>query len=259
MKIPIYQIDAFTVQVFSGNPAAVCPLVEWLPEPTMQGIVAENNLSETAFFVKKGDNYELRWFTPTSEVDLCGHATLASAYLILTKLEPTKSAVRFQTKSGDLTVTREGKLLALDFPTQPASTCQPPFELLSGLGVQPEEVLKAREYLVLLVTEDAVKNLKPDFSELSRLDQASVIITAPGREVDFVSRFFAPGFGIPEDPVTGWAHCTLIPFWSKRLNKTKLVARQVSARGGELFCEDKGERVKIAGKAVLYLEGEITI
>lgn len=259
MKIPLYQIDAFTSKVFSGNPAAVCPLGEWLPDQIMQAIAAENNLSETAFLVKKGDDYELRWFTPTTEVDLCGHATLASAYLVLTKLEPGRSSARFHSQSGILTVTKEGRLLALDFPARPALACHPPFEFLNGLGVQPKEVLKARDYLVLLDTEEVVKNLKPDFSELSRLDQASLIITAPGNRVDFVSRFFAPAFGIPEDPVTGSAHCTLIPYWSKRLNKAKLVARQVSARGGELFCEDRGERVKIAGEAVLYLEGEITI
>ncbi len=259
MKLPLYLIDAFTSRAFTGNPAAVCPLTEWLPEKTMQAIAAENNLSETAFFIKKGEDYELRWFTPTTEVDLCGHATLASAYLILNKIEPDKSAVHFHSKSGILNVTKEGKLLALDFPSRPAEPAQAPFELLNGLGIQPKEVLKARDYLVLLESEKAVKNLKPDFAELSRLEQASVIVTAPGEGVDFVSRFFAPGFGIPEDPVTGSAHCTLIPFWSKRLNKTKLIARQVSARGGELFCEDKGERVKIAGEAALYLEGEITI
>jgi len=259
IKLPIYQIDAFTSQVFSGNPAAVCPLPEWLPEPTMQAIAAENNLSETAFFVKKREDYELRWFTPTVEVDLCGHATLASAFLILTRMEPKKSAVRFHSKSGTLTVAREGSLLALNFPSRPALACQPPFELLSGLGVQPREVLKARDYLVLLDTEEAVKNLKPDFSELSRLDQASVIITAPGKQADFVSRFFAPAFGIPEDPVTGSAHCTLIPYWSKRLNKKEFIAHQLSARGGELFCRDKVERVEIGGKAVLYMQGEIYI
>lgn len=259
MKFPLYQIDAFSSRVFAGNPAAVCPLSEWLPEKTMQAIATENNLSETAFFVKKGEEYELRWFTPTVEVDLCGHATLASAYLIMNKIEPDKSAVRFHSKSGILNVTKEENLLALDFPSRPAEPAQAPFELLSGLGIQPKEVLKARDYLVLLESEQSVKNLKPDFAELSRLDQASVIVTARGEKVDFVSRFFAPSFGIPEDPVTGSAHCTLIPFWSKRLNKTKLIARQVSARGGELICEDKGERVKIAGEAALYLEGEISI
>jgi len=259
MKLPIYQIDAFTSRVFSGNPAAVCPLPEWLPEPTMQAIAAENNLAETAFFVKNGENYELRWFTPTVEVDLCGHATLASAFLILTRMEPKKSAVRFHSKSGTLTVAREGSLLALDFPSRPALACQPPAELMQGLGAAPLEILKARDYLVRLKTEEEVKQLKPDIGELANIKEAGIIVTAPGLEADFVSRFFAPAFGIPEDPVTGSAHCTLIPYWAKRLNKTKLVARQVSTRGGELYCEDKGERVKIAGEAALYLEGEITI
>ncbi len=255
MKIPLYQIDAFTNKVFSGNPAAVCPLEKWLSEKQMQLIAAENNLSETAFFVKQKDGYALRWFTPTIEVDLCGHATLASAFVILDYLNPASHSVSFETKSGILVVRREGQLLAMDFPTRKADSCSIPEILIQALGKGPQEVLLSRDYLVVYESENIIRSLAPDMNLLSRLDTLGVIVTARGKNSDFVSRFFAPKVGVPEDPVTGSAHCTLIPYWSEKLGKKKLHAFQVSARGGELFCEDLGERVKIAGNAVRYSEG----
>jgi PhzF family phenazine biosynthesis protein len=257
MKLPLYQIDAFATRVFSGNPAAVCPLPEWLPEEQMQRIASENNLSETAFFVRRGEDYELRWFTPTTEVELCGHATLASAYLIFSRLEPNLTKVNFHSKTGVLSVAKQGKLIVLDFPSLPASACRAPAPLLNCLGCQPKEVLKSSCYMAVYEKEEEVQNLQPDMEQLLKVGRTCLIVTAPGRKADFVSRFFAPAFGIPEDPVTGSAHCTLIPYWSARLNKSELVARQISARGGELFCSDRGDRVKIGGEAVLYLEGEI--
>ncbi len=259
-RIPVYQVDAFASRLFTGNPAAVCPLKEWLPDEQMQAIAAENNLAETAFFVSNGDGYHLRWFTPTVEVDLCGHATLASAFVILNELTPQAKSVRFSTKSGKLVVTREGDLLSLDFPSYPAVECPVHPGLISGLGGRPETVLAARDYLVVYATEAELRSLKPDMDALAKADRFAVIATAPGKDdVDFISRFFAPAQGIPEDPVTGSAHCTLIPYWSKRLGKTKLHAFQASPRGGELWCEDRGERVTISGKAVQFLEGTICL
>jgi predicted PhzF superfamily epimerase YddE/YHI9 len=257
MKIPLYVIDAFTRQVFGGNPAAVCPLEDWLGDAEMQSIARENNLSETAFFVRHGDRYELRWFTPTVEVDLCGHATLASGYVVFNYLERERDAVSFETRrSGTLTVSREGEQLALDFPARRAAPCRAPAELIAGLGARPRDVLLARDYLAVYATEAEVRGLQPDFRLLAKLDCLGIIVTAEGRgETDFVSRFFAPGAGIDEDPVTGSAHCTLIPYWAEKLGKQKLHALQVSERGGELFCEDRGERVRMAGHAVRYSEG----
>jgi PhzF family phenazine biosynthesis protein len=255
MKIPLYQIDAFTSRVFSGNPAAVCPLEQWLPDDQMQAIAAENNLSETAFFVKKEDHYELRWFTPKIEVDLCGHATLASAYVIFNYIDRAAHLVSFKTKSGMLQVNREGDLLAMNFPARKANPCPMPEQLIQGLGEQPEEVLLARDYLVVFDSEDKVRSLTPDMNLLLKNEALGVIVTATGENSDFVSRFFAPKVGIPEDPVTGSAHSTLIPYWSDKLGKKQLHALQVSSRGGELFCEDLGDRVRIAGNAVRYSEG----
>jgi predicted PhzF superfamily epimerase YddE/YHI9 len=258
-RIPVYQVDAFASRVFTGNPAAVCPLDKWLPDEQMQAIAAENNLAETAFFVKNGEGYNLRWFTPTVEVDLCGHATLASGFVIMNHLTPSAKLVQFSTQSGNLIVTRDGDLLSLDFPTRMPLECQVDPGLIPGLGGRPETVLAAREYLVVYGTEEEVRSLTPDMNALAKVDHFAVIATAPGKDVDFISRFFAPKQGIPEDPVTGSAHCTLIPYWSKRLGKKKLHAYQASPRGGELWCEDRGDRVTISGKAVQFLEGTIRL
>lgn len=259
MNINLYQVDAFTSRLFGGNPAAVCPLAVWLDDALMQRIAAENNLSETAFFVPEGDGYALRWFTPVAEVDLCGHATLASAFVIFTELEPERQEVAFSSRSGPLRVRREGALLELDFPLWSAEPCATPELLTRALGAAPREVLASHDYLAVYDSEEQVRALKPDMALLAQIDRRGLIVTAPGREVDFVSRFFSPAFGIPEDPVTGSAHCALAPYWSRRLGKQRLHALQVSARGGELFCTVRGERVGIAGQAVKYLTGQITI
>ena len=258
LRIPFYQVDAFASRVFTGNPAAVCPLEQWLPDHQMQAIAAETNLADTAFFVRNGDGYHLRWFTPAVEVDLCGHATLASAFIILNTLTPGERSVQFSTnQSGKLVVTRDGDLLSLDFPARPPIECQVDSAFVHALGGRPETVLKARDHLAVYATEAEVRNLKPDLAAIAKADCFAVIATAPGKGVDFISRFFAPAQGIPEDPVTGSAHCTLTPYWSKRLGKKKLHAYQASPRGGELWCEDRGERVTISGKAVQFLEGII--
>jgi PhzF family phenazine biosynthesis protein len=257
MEIPLYQVDAFTKRVFAGNPAAVCPLNEWLDDATLQAIAAENNLSETAFFVREGETLRLRWFTPACEVDLCGHATLASAYVLMNQIEPGRSEVSFLSKSGELRVTREDDLYSLEFPARPPQRVQPPAELIAGLGVEPEETWKSRDYLAVYSSEQQVRALTPDMEKLAAIDMFAVIVSAPGRSVDFVSRFFAPRYGVPEDPVTGSAHCTLVPYWSARLNKKSLHALQVSKRGGELFCEDQGTRVRISGHAALFATGTV--
>ena len=261
MRIPLYHIDAFTEGPFTGNPAAVCPLDRWLPDALMQAVAAENNLSETAFFVPEGEGWRLRWFTPTVEVDLCGHATLAAAYVIFNVLMPDRRQVVFRTdKAGDLAVTREGEMIALDFPARPPAICAMPSGLAQALGREPAAVLAARDYLAVYDDPGEVAALAPDFSALARLDRFAVIATAPGTgEIDFVSRFFAPAQGVDEDPVTGSSHCTLIPYWSGRLGKTRLRARQSSRRGGSLACRLDGDRVGIAGRAVLYLSGIIEI
>ena len=261
MQIPMYQVDAFTSRLFAGNPAAICPLAEWLPDEKMQAIAAENNLAETAFFVKNGGpgKYALRWFTPTVEVDLCGHATLASAFIVLNELTPGEREVRFETRSGELIVTRDGDRLTMNFPSRPPSECQPHPDLVRGLGGSPQTILAARDYLAVYGSEAEVRALKPSMALLSSLDKFAVIATAPGDSVDFVSRFFAPAQGVPEDPVTGSAHCTLIPYWSARLGKKQLHALQVSPRGGELWCEDRGDRVTISGNAVRFLSGTIEV
>jgi PhzF family phenazine biosynthesis protein len=259
MQLAMYQVDAFTDRLFAGNPAAVCPLDAWLPDATMQAIAAENNLSETAFFVPRGDDYDLRWFTPTLETDLCGHATQASGFIVMNRLAPQKSTVRFHTRSGPLAVTRQGEMFAIDLPAQPPAPCAMPPKTVAALGRKPVEILGAVKYLVIYDSEADVASLAPDTAALRDIDRDGVIASAPGRDCDFVSRYFAPHAGIPEDPVTGSAHCTLVPYWAKRLGKTKLHARQISQRGGELFCELRGDRVVIAGRAALYLEGKIHV
>jgi PhzF family phenazine biosynthesis protein len=260
MKLQVYQVDAFTKEVFKGNPAAICPLDEWLETDLMQKIALENNLSETAFFVKKDDFYEIRWFTPTYEIDLCGHATLASAHVIFEILRLENSVLNFHSlKSGTLSVEKKEDLMILDFPSRPVSRCEAPVGLIEAIGKQPQEILKARDYFLVYETEQEVLDIKPNFSKLLEIDAHGFIVTAKGDSSDFVSRFFAPEVGVFEDPVTGSSHCNLIPYWAKKLGKTELFARQISARGGELFCELKGERVKIGGNAVLYLKGEIFV
>jgi PhzF family phenazine biosynthesis protein len=258
MKIRCFIVDAFASKPFQGNPAAVCPLDKWLDDAVMQNIAMENNLSETAFFVPRDDGFDLRWFTPDVEIDLCGHATLASAFILFSELGVSGDAVRFHSRSGVLTVTRNGDILTLDFPARPPAPCDVSDALIRGLGKKPAQVLKARDYFAVFDSDVEVLSLKPDFALLGTLDE-KVIVTAPGTDCDFVSRFFAPTAGVPEDPVTGSAHCTLIPYWAKQLKKTKMFARQVSRRGGELFCELSGDRVLIGGKAVLYSRGQIEI
>ena len=261
MRLPIYQVDAFADRVFGGNPAAVCPLDAWLPDATMQAIAAENNLAETAFFVPDGADYALRWFTPTVEVDLCGHATLASGHVVFAFLQSERDRVDFHTvKAGTLTVAKRADLLVMDFPAWPAAPAEPPPGLLAALGGTPREVLRARDHLVVYDSAADVAALEPDLAALADVDCWAAIATAPGENgIDFVSRFFAPKQGVPEDPVTGSAHCTLVPYWAKRLGKTELEARQISRRGGALSCALEGDRVSIAGRAVLYLEGRISI
>jgi PhzF family phenazine biosynthesis protein len=259
MRVPIYQVDAFTSQVFGGNPAAVCPLETWLDDVTLQAVAAENNLSETAFFVGADGRYDLRWFTPALEVDLCGHATLASAHVIFEVLDPGLDTVSFSTRSGTLTVKKDGAQRVMDFPARPGRTCPVPEALREGLGLDPEEVLLSRDYLAVVPSEARVRDLVPNLEALSRLESLGIIVSAPGDKVDFVSRFFAPRAGVPEDPVTGSAHCTLIPYWAQRLGETALHAYQVSARGGELFCEHRGDRVTVAGHAVTCLEGTLIL
>ncbi|MEO0793707.1 MAG: PhzF family phenazine biosynthesis protein [Verrucomicrobiota bacterium] len=259
MKIPLYQIDAFTDRPFKGNPAAVCPLEEWLPEEMLQAIAEENNLAETAFYVLEEAGYRIRWFTPVKEVDLCGHATLAAARVLLDHGCSDKSAVEFQSNSGPLRVLREQERLTLDFPSVPASPCEVPVALEDGLGVSPEACLSAADYLVVLSSAEAVAGLDPDFRRLKDLDLRGVIVTGPGESEDFVSRFFAPNFGIDEDPVTGSAHCTLAPYWADRLGKKDLSAKQISKRTGNLWCRVAGDRVFISGHTAAYLQGMIQI
>jgi predicted PhzF superfamily epimerase YddE/YHI9 len=259
MRLPLYQIDAFTNERFKGNPAAVCPLNDWLEEELMQRIAIENNLSETAFFVKKGAEYDLRWFTPKGEVDLCGHATLASAYVICTYLDEHLENVKFTTKSGPLEVSRDGGLFSLRLPSRKGEKCDIPEQLMKGLGKVPKEVYRSRDYLAVFETVQDILDLELNMDELKKLDRFGVIVTAEGEEVDFVSRFFAPNAGIDEDPVTGSAHCTLIPYWRNRLKKNEFVALQLSERGGKLYCTDLGETVQISGEAVSYLEGHIIV
>ena len=272
-KLRIYQVDAFASEVFKGNPAAVVPLETWLDDATMQSIALENNLSETAFFVREGDGFHIRWFTPVTEVELCGHATLASGYVVLDLLERGRARVAFASKSGELVVSvahpptgsdDASTELAMHLPSWPPTPCAAPPKLVEALGIAPREMLAARDYLAVYDSEAEVRALAPNMSLLATLDR-DVIVTAPSGEagsekgVDFVSRFFAPRLGILEDPVTGSAHCILTPYWAKRLGKTKLRAFQCSSRGGELACEARGASVVIAGRATLYMEGTIYV
>jgi len=253
----IYQVDAFTSELFRGNPAAICPLEKWLPGETMQKLAAENNLSETAFFIPKGEGFELRWFTPEFEIDLCGHATLATAFVLFNHLNYTAEVIKFQTKSGLLEVRKKGDLIELNFPSRMPEHCEAPENLLKGLNIPPFKVLKSRDYFLVYEDEALIKQIVPDFHYLNQVGSAvGVIVTAASSEVDFVSRFFVNNSVIGEDPVTGSAHCSLIPYWAKELNKNTLTAKQLSAREGELFCEYKGDRVTMAGTAVLYSKGE---
>lgn len=259
MKLDIYQVDAFTSEPFHGNPAAVVPLKAWLPDATMLDIAAENNLAETAFFVPNGDGFDIRWFTPTFEIDLCGHATVGSAYVLYNELGFDAPQIKFQSKSGELRVRCDGKRFVLDFPSRPAAECDAPAGLVEALGSAPAKVLKSRDYMAVYENEADILALKPDLRAIAALDVHAVIVTAPGDSSDFVSRFFAPGVGVDEDPVTGSAHCTLTPYWADRLGKNVLFARQVSKRGGEVYCELSGDRVLLGGDAVLYLKGEIYV
>jgi predicted PhzF superfamily epimerase YddE/YHI9 len=259
MRIPYYQINAFASRIFTGNPAGVCPLERWLPDETLQRVAAENNLSETAFFTRNEGFFQLRWFTPTMEVDLCGHATLASAHALFAELRHREESVRFHTRSGWLSVAKRGDLLELDFPSRPATPLPPHETLASGLGRTPRETLKSRDYVAVFESFEEVESLAPDMRRLCELDSLGVIATAPGKDSDFVSRFFAPKAGVPEDPVTGSAHCSLIPYWADRLGKTTLFARQISKRGGELYCRLLGARVGIGGQAVTYSRAELEI
>lgn len=260
MTIPIYQVDAFTLGPFSGNPAAVCPLDAWLDDTSMQNIAAENNLAETAFIVAREQGYELRWFTPTVEVDLCGHATLAAGYVVLSYLQPQLESVSFQSVSGKLTVTRDGERLSMDFPARAPTQVSVSEALSDALGKAPSEVHLSRDVLAVYDDEASVRALSPDQAKLAALDEGfGVIVSAKGDEVDFVSRFFVPKGGIAEDPVTGSAHCTLVPYWAEQLGRSRLVAQQVSARGGELLCEHRGDRVVMSGHCTLFLTGNIHV
>ncbi|MDO8811594.1 MAG: PhzF family phenazine biosynthesis protein [Gallionella sp.] len=257
MKIKQYQIDAFAARAFEGNPAAVCPLESWLDDGILQAIAEENNLSETAFFVPSEKGFQLRWFTPVKEVDLCGHATLASAHVIFEILGYTNQAITFETRSGDLFVERNGKLLKMDFPARPPAPCKFSEIMVKGLGQRPVEILAADDYMAVFDSEATIRAITPDQSLLSQLDLRGVIVTARGTDVDFVSRFFAPKYGIPEDPVTGSAHCTLAPYWANKLGKNILSARQVSRRGGNIACEVNSGHVMLSGCAVTFMEAEI--
>lgn len=253
----LFQVDAFAERPFEGNPAAVVPLEEWLDESLLQSIAEENHLSETAFFVPENGSYELRWFTPEAEVDLCGHATLAAAHVLFTHLGHAGGHIAFSTRSGTLEVTREGAGYSMDFPALPAAEIDPPVQLAEALGASPEEVLVASDLIAVFATEEHIRAIDPDFAALGKLPGRGVLITAPGSDCDFVSRCFFPGLGVDEDPVTGSAHCELAPLWAQRLGRDSLVARQFSRRGGSLRCTVTGARVALSGRAVDYLTGEI--
>ena len=259
MNIKQFQVDAFADRVFEGNPAAVCPLESWLDDGLLQAIAAENNLSETAFFVPSDRGYSLRWFTPVKEVDLCGHATLAAAHVLYEKLGYAREAITFETRSGELFVKRKGQLLEMDFPASTPTPCTFPDLLVEGLGCRPLEVLAADDYLAVFDNEATIRAIVPNQALLIQLDLRCVVITAPGKEVDFVSRVFGPKFGIPEDPVTGSAHCELAPYWAEKLGKNRLSAMQVSKRGGNLLCEVKADRVLLTGHAVTFMEADISL
>jgi predicted PhzF superfamily epimerase YddE/YHI9 len=260
MKLPYYHVDAFTDKLFRGNPAGICILPSgWLPEQVMQKISSENNLSETAFIVEDGEDFGLRWFTPAVEVDLCGHATIAAAHVLFNEIGHKQNPIKFKTKSGIVSVERREKTLVLDFPSRPPVKCSTPLGPARILGKKPAEVWKSRDYLFVFNEEEDIQNMTPDFDSMKNWECLGVIVTAPGKTADFVSRFFAPRAGVNEDPVTGSAHSTLIPYWAKRLQKSSLKALQLSDRGGELFCQEAGQRVKIGGKAITFCKGEIDL
>lgn len=262
MKLEIFQVDAFTNKLFAGNPAAICPLSEWLADDLMLKIAAENNLAETAFFVKQTSVYEIRWFTPAVEINLCGHATLGSAFVLFNCLNLEENQIKFHShKSGDLSVEKQGDRYVLDFPSYGVNEIEIDEKLVEAVGKKPLQMWETQGNMVMMLFENEsdIANINPDMSALGKIPFDEIIVTAKGNSSDFVSRMFAPRIGIPEDPVTGAIHCSLIPFWAEKLGKTELFARQISARGGELFCELKGDRVKIGGNAVLYLKGEIYV
>jgi len=261
MKIPFFQVDAFSSKVFGGNPAAVCVLNSRLDNDVLQKIAAENNLSETAFLVPTSPgNYDLKWFTPTIEIDLCGHATLASAFVLFKYYDQGKIVLKFQTASGELSVEKSEDLLSMNFPARPPVEANPPTILTEALGVEASYVLESRDLLVIFEKENAIQNMTPDFDKIKKIkSHFAVIVSAPGENSDFVSRFFAPNAGVNEDPVTGSSHCTLIPYWANRLKKNKLHAYQLSSRKGELFCEYSGDHVRISGHSTLFAKGEIYI
>jgi len=260
MLVPIYQVDAFTDRLFGGNPAGVCPLEQWLPEETMQRIAMENNLSETAFFVKKDGGFHIRWFTPKVEVNLCGHATLASAHVIFHDLGYSGEVISFESRSGILNVRKESDLLILDFPANKPQRAALPDDFVQSLNITPVQCYRGKEdYLLLYKSQQEIEALIPDFRKLEKVDARAMIVTAPGDKVDFVSRFFAPRVGVDEDPVTGSAHTVLIPFWAEKLGKDEMKALQLSRRGGTLFCRLRGDRVDIGGRAVTFMKGEILL
>jgi PhzF family phenazine biosynthesis protein len=261
MKIPYFEVLAFTDRLFTGNPAGVCILEHWLRDEMLQNIATENNLAETAFFINRGNFFDIRWFSPSAEIDLCGHATVASAHVLFQHLNRPGDSLAFQSRSsGELRVDRAGERLVLDFPSRPAVPSDAPALLAESLGAQPAEVFKNRDYIAVFERQEQVATLKPDLAGIAKLEGVQgVCVTAPGNDCDFVSRYFAPSVGVPEDSVTGSTHCALIPYWAKRLGKTNLHARQLSPRGGELFCEDRGDRVGIGGTAVTYVEGTMLI
>lgn len=261
MRCPIYQLDAFAERLFTGNPAAVVLLERYPPDATMQAIAAENNLAETAFLVREGGGYRLRWFTPAVEVPLCGHATLASAAVVMEKLEPERTRVVFQSASGPLTVRRGKDTYIMNFPARPSEPVAPPDGLAVALGAAPHEVfVNAFNYMAVYTRPDTIRSLTPDMAALARHDRPGIIVTAPGDgRYDFVSRYFAPAKGIPEDPVTGAAHCMLAPYWAARLGKTALTGFQASPRGGEVICRLVGDRVELEGRCVFYLQGEVEL
>ncbi len=258
-ELALYQVDAFSDAVFAGNPAAVCPLDDWLPDETLQAIARENNLSETAFFVPNGAGYHLRWFTPAFEVRLCGHATLASAFVITRLLKPETDRVQFETASGPLIVSRQGEAFTMDFPAQPPEPFNDGDAVFEILGFRPQAVLASEKMMAVLASEAEVREAEPHMERIKHLPVKGLILTAEGEDCDFVSRYFASHAGIPEDPVTGSAHCVMAPYWAERLGKTVMQARQISARGGSLTVEHRGERVLLTGKAALYLEGRIRV
>jgi len=259
VRLPFFHLDVFATEAFAGNPAGVVPLDAWLDERTLQAIAVEQNLPATAFFVRQREGGRIRWFTPQVELELCGHATMASAWVLFERLEPGRSEVRFDSRTGSLSVSRAAERLVLDFPALPAKPCEPPPGLVEALGITPRETHRAADLLVVLESEDDVRSLRPDLAALAAIDTRGVIVTAPGHEVDYVSRFFAPRIGIAEDSATGSSHCTLAPYWAARLGQGALHDRQLSARGGEFWCEMADDRVRIAGHVCCYLEGTIAV